>query len=91
MGFNSAFKVLIMGNADVYVYVCEKVKYSVAEYIPSKKFNLQIKRRKIQFCLFITAYKKSNCTLYMGMANRLFKKCGQGKYFPTLNVTKINV
>ena len=80
-----------MGNVDVYVYGCEKAKYIVAEYIPSKKFYLQIKRRKIRFCLFITACKKNNCILYMGMANLLFQKYGQGKYFPTLNVTKINV
>ena len=69
----------------------KKINIFVVEYSPSKEFYLQIKRRKIPSCLFITANKKSNCTLYMGMANLLFQKCGQGRYFPTLNVTKINV
>jgi hypothetical protein len=67
-----------------------KLNIFVAEYSPNKNFYLQINRIKIRSCLFITADKKKNCTLYMGMADIMFQKCGQGNYFPTLNVTKIN-
>jgi hypothetical protein len=74
---------MFMGVRKLYIFV--------AEYSPSKNFYLQIKRKEIRSFLFIITNKKNNCTLYMGMAILLFQKFGQGNYFPTLNVKKINV
>lgn len=79
-----------MGNADVKFMGVKKLNILVAEISPSKKYCLRAKRRKIRSCLLKTVNKKNNCTLCMGMANLLFQKCEQGKYFPILIVTKTN-